>query len=156
MDNISSHITYKEATQSDTVDQLGIVNEPDEKQLVCMQNLATRIFEPIRDHFGIPIRVTSFYRSTVLNKSVGGASLSQHLLGEAMDIDTRNYNGVTNERVFKYIVDNLEYDQCIAEDVKKDGSIGWVHVSLRKDNNRHQTLTMIIKDGKKQYEEYIT
>jgi zinc D-Ala-D-Ala carboxypeptidase len=158
VNKISEHITYKEAIHSDTAISKGIDNTPNDEQLSNMKLLAEKVFEPLRKHFNIPIFISSFFRSPLLNKTIGGAKNSQHqaLNGAAMDIDTEGYLGVSNEMVFNYITRTLTFDQCIQEDIKPDGSIGWVHISYNKGKNRNQILTMVIKDGKKQYEEYIT
>lgn len=42
--------------------------------------------EEIRSHFGKPIKILSGCRCEKHNKKVGGAKLSQHLLGNAADI----------------------------------------------------------------------
>ena len=42
--------------------------------------------EKIREHFGVPVTVTSGYRCAEHNKDIGGAPKSQHLLGRAADI----------------------------------------------------------------------
>lgn len=90
MENISAHITYKEATKSDTAIRLGIENEPNEYQLSKMKALANTIFEPTRLHFGKPIKVSSFFRSEELNSAVGGSSTSQHCFDEYTEILTKN------------------------------------------------------------------
>jgi hypothetical protein len=140
MDNISKHISYKEAIYSETAKRLFIDNNPNKKQLVSMKTLAEKIFEPLREHFKIPIFISSFFRSKELNYKIGGSANSQHCLGEAMDIDADVLNNsITNLDIFNYIKDNLIFDQLIAEDVKEDGSVNWVHCSYSK-NNRNQIL----------------
>lgn len=155
MINISTHITYKEATQSDTAKRLGITNEPNAEQLLCMQDLATRIFEPLRAHFCVPIYISSFFRSIDLNKAIGGATSSQHMKGQAMDIDADMFGIINNRQIFNYIKDNLVFDQLIDECIGPDGTGGWVHVSLNGDNNRHEVLVMHMDGNKKIYEQYV-
>jgi hypothetical protein len=153
--NISKHISYKEATQSDVAKRLGIANDPDANQLLCMQEVATRIFEPIRDHFGLPIYISSFFRSSALNKAIGGATGSQHLKGQAIDMDADMFSGLTNQQIFDYIRVNLDFDQLLAEGIKLDGTPDWVHCSyVSEDKNRHQVLKMIMINGIKTYEDY--
>lgn len=155
MEAISQHISYSEAVNSYTAKRLGIDNTPNANQLSKMKLLAEKVFEPLRLHFGIPIYVASFFRSAALNVAVGGAINSQHMAGEAMDIDVENAEGVDNKDIFEYIKDNLQFDQLIAENIKPDGSIDWVHVSYKAVGNRKQVLTMVLKDGKKIYEEVV-
>ena len=153
---ISPHISYKEATRSDTAKRLGISNAPNEEHLVRMRLLAKKVFEPLRKHFNVPIYISSFFRSAALNKAIKGAKSSQHMKGEAMDIDADVYDGVmysgiTNKYIFDYIKDNLELDQLILEDVSKEGTGGWVHVSYKRTGNRNQVLTMTKINGKATY-----
>jgi zinc D-Ala-D-Ala carboxypeptidase len=142
MENISEHITYAEAVHSDTAKRLGINNVPTEEHLKCMRLLADKVFEPLRRHFGVPIYVSSFFRSAALNVAIAGAANSQHMLGEAMDIDSEMFGKVTNKQIFEFIRDNLQFDQLLWEfgtDVEPD----WVHVSYtEKRPNRNQVLTI--------------
>ena len=137
--DISPHISYKEAVYSDTAKKLGIINIPDFEQLSKMVTVANEIFEPVRKHFGVPIHVSSFFRSIELNKVIGGSKTSQHVLGEAMDIDADKYGKITNRQLFNYIKDNLKFDQLIWE-FGTDKEPDWIHVSFKKTNNRGEIL----------------
>ena len=145
---ISKHISYREATFTQT----RLDNVPNDVQLEAMKTIANRVFEPLRQAMGgVPIFISSFFRSDAVNKKIGGSKNSQHTLGEAQDLDADILGKITNKDIFNYIKDNLEFDQLIAEDVKEDGTIGWVHVSYTKRYpNRKQIL--IMKKGK--YYEY--
>lgn len=146
---ISKHISIKEATRSNTAERLGIDNFPDSPTLVNMQALAENVFEPLREHFGHPIYITSFYRSPELNKAIGGSSRSQHCKGQAIDIDDV-IGSSTNADFFNYIKDNLEFDQLIWE-FGNDDSPNWVHVSYNASNNRGNILKAIKENGKTKY-----
>lgn len=150
-DKISDFITYKEATQSTTAIRLGIDNTPDEDTLKRMQYVGQRIHTPLRRHFNIPIPVTSFYRSPLLNTSLRGSKTSQHVKGEAMDLDLGSgIDGVTNKDLFEYIKTHLEFDQLIWE-FGTDEDPDWVHVSLKKTGNRKQVLKATRVKGKTVY-----
>jgi hypothetical protein len=153
--NINSYISYTEATYSDVAKRNNIKNEPTAEQLVKMKLLAEKVFEPLREHFGVSIFISSFFRSAELNKKLKGAKNSQHMLGEAMDIDGDIYGGVTNKQIFDYIKDNLDFDQLILENVSTDGTGGWVHCSYKEFGNRGEILIMTIKNGKNCYEKYV-
>ena len=140
MNNISPHITYAEATHTGT----GLPNIPDAVTLRRMQNVAQNVFEPVRNYFRVPINVNSFYRSPAVNKAVGGAVNSQHVLGEAIDMDS---SGVSDRELFDYIRKNLQFDQVILEPT-------WVHVSLREHGNRGQVLVAKKVNGKMTYENF--
>lgn len=141
MDNISKHISYSEATKSNTAIKHGISNDPDALQIVNMKRLANDVFEPVRKQFNKPIRVNSFFRSEPLNVAIGGASGSQHQAlndSSAIDIDG-DLTGVSNADMFHYIKDNLLFDQLIWEFGSKSNP-SWLHISLKKDGNRRQVL----------------
>ena len=136
---ISDHITYKEATRSNTADRLGIDNEPNSYEKTNMANVALNVFEPLREWVGGPIKINSFFRSKNLNKAIGGSYRSQHCEGRAMDLDdTHGYK--TNAEMFNYIKDNLNFDQLIWE-FGNDENPNWVHVSyVSEDQNRNRCL----------------
>lgn len=133
-ENISKHITYEEAT----VTKKPFPNEPNDIQLKNMKLLAENVFEKIREHFGIPIYISSFFRSYKVNSAVGGDPNSQHLClnGAAMDIDMDLVKSpTTNTMIFNYIKSNLDFDQLIDECDKS-----WIHVSYKEKGNRKQVI----------------
>jgi hypothetical protein len=146
---ISPNLTLSEITRSDTAKRQGIDNTPTFDHLENFKLLAEKVFEPIREHFNVPIFISSGYRSKELNKAMGGASkivngvyvpTSQHCKGQAIDIDMDGINSeVTNKMVFDFIKDNLDFDQLIAE-FPKNSNLSWVHVSYIKTGNRKQIL----------------
>ena len=141
MEDISKHISYREATHSNTATRKGIDNTPNESELVAMKQLAKNIFEPVRTHFNKPIRINSFFRSKALNKRIGGSTTSQHCKGEAFDLD--GLKGLTNSEIFYYIKNNLDFDQMIWE-FGTNNEPEWVHVSYKYFGaNRNQVLKAI-------------
>jgi len=157
LDKVSKHIAYAEATYSDTAKRLGVDNIPTSKQLERMKLLAEKVFEPMRTFFGVPIYISSFFRSKAVNDAIGVSKTSQHQAnnGAAMDIDADVYKRITNKQIFEYIRNNLLFDQLIAEDVRKADTLGWVHVSYNEDNpNRKQVLVHRIDKGKHYYYPY--
>ena len=140
MKRISKHISYKEAVGSNYAKQYGIKNKPNEEQVENMQLLAEKVFEPLREWVGCPIRVNSMFRSQELNSAIKGSSTSSHMKGEAMDITSMacgKENCKSNLEMFHWIKDNLEFDQLIWEFGKEPK---WLHVSYNKDKNRKQVL----------------
>ena len=124
---------------------MGIDNKPDEDQLEAMKFVARNIFDKVRVFVGGPLNASSFFRSPKLNAAIGGSSkTSQHMKGEAIDIDCDTFGFGTNNQVFDFIRKNLEYDQVIGEYPTKEGKFEWVHVSLRRDGkNRKQDLVKL-------------
>jgi hypothetical protein len=145
---LSEHLDLAEVTRSTDAKRKGISNEPTAEHIENFKVLAEKIFEPIRKHFGVPIFISSGYRSSALNKAIGGASSSQHLLGQAIDIDMdASSSGVTNKMIFEYIKNNLDFDQAINE-----FNYSWVHVSYNPNGKqRKQVLDAKKVNGKTVY-----
>lgn len=136
---LTKNISLDEAISSETATRNKLNNTPNADVICKLKTTAEKVVQKVRDHFGKPIRVSSGYRSPSVNKAVGGSKTSQHLTGEAFDI--QGTNGVTNAEIFKYIKDNLEFDQLIWE-FGNSKNPAWVHVSYREGKNRKQVLTI--------------
>jgi hypothetical protein len=148
---ISPNLNLAELTRSHTAKKHGIDNTPTAKHLENFKLLAERVFEPIRAHFGVPIFISSGYRSKALNDFIKGSLSSQHCKGEAIDIDMDgSSSGVTNADVYNFIKDNLNFDQLIWE-FGTDFNPDWVHVSYTKGKNRKQKLKAVRTNGKTSY-----
>jgi zinc D-Ala-D-Ala carboxypeptidase len=133
---LSEHFTEKEMTFT----QVRKPNVLTPEARARLKLLCEKVLEPIREHFKLPVKINSAYRAPEVNKAVGGAKNSQHMLGEAADIEIL---GVDNLVLAHWIANNLEFDQVISEFyVPGDPTAGWVHVSFREGNNRKQTLTV--------------
>ncbi len=146
---ISKHLSLAEVSRSETAKRKGINNTPSGEHLENFKKLAENIFEPIREHFAVPIHISSGYRSKELNASIGGASSSQHCSGEAIDIDMDgSSSGVSNADVFKYIKDNLNFDQLIWE-FGSDSNPDWVHVSYESTGKQRKQILKAVKSGGK-------
>jgi zinc D-Ala-D-Ala carboxypeptidase len=144
---LSEHLSLAEVTRSETAKRRGISNMPIEAHIANFKLLAEKVFEPIRNHFGKPIHISSGYRSAALNKAIGGAASSQHCSGEAIDIDMDGHaGGVTNKMVFDYIKDNLEFDQLIWE-FGTDANPDWVHVSYESTGKQRKQILKAVKKG---------
>jgi len=147
---ISPNLTLAEVSKSLTATRRGIDNEPQGEHLTALINLANNVFQPIREHFGKPIFVSSGYRSPELNKAIGGSKTSQHCKGEAIDIDNDAREYPTNADIFWYIYDHLEFDQMIWE-FGDDKNPSWVHVSYKSEGNRKQVLRASKSKGRTVY-----
>ena len=136
MKKISKYISYKEATHSNYAKQFGIANKPKTEHIENMQVLAEKVFEPLREWVGGPIKVNSMFRSEKLNTALKGSHTSSHLSGEALDITSLDLK--TNLEMFHYIKDNLDFDQLIWE---YGAEPKWLHVSyVSTELNRKQIL----------------
>lgn len=131
---MGKYFTMAEMVRSDTADRMGINNRIPKGLVPDMEALIGNVLDPLRSWWGKPIYVNSGYRCPELNAAVGGSGTSQHMSGQAADIDSRDRR--QNRLLFKHIRDNLPYDQLIWE----NGG-DWVHVSYRKDGrNRKQVI----------------
>ena len=140
---ISEHLELSELIRSESAKRLGVSNIPPKEHIENLKLLAVNIFEPIRDHFKVPIRISSGYRSAILNKAVGGSNTSQHSLGQAIDIDMDG-TSIRNSDIFEFIK-TLPFDQLINE-----FNYAWVHVSY-SPKHRKQILHATKLNGKTIY-----
>jgi zinc D-Ala-D-Ala carboxypeptidase len=144
---ISNHISYNEATVSQTALNRGIDNTPNQMALNCMKKVAESCFEPLRKWYGKPIRINSFYRSPELNTAIGGSANSQHSFGEAIDISTVNDNKI----LFDWLRKNVEFDQLLWE-FGDNNNPAWIHISYTERRpNRQQVLRVVRENGKTVY-----
>ena len=147
---ISEHISYKESTHSNTALRRGIDNTPDNEQLDNMEVIAEKIFEPLREWVGGPIKINSFFRCPELNTAIGGSATSQHCKGQAIDIDD-TFGKATNAEMYHWIKENLDFDQMIWE-FGDDDNPNWVHVSyVSPEKNRNRCLKAYKDNGKTKY-----
>ena len=79
---MTPHFTLAEFTRTGT----GLPNEPMPSHVAALTSLCLHVLEPIRTLLGVPLRVTSGFRSSAVNAAIKGAAGSQHLKGEAADI----------------------------------------------------------------------
>ena len=147
---ISNHITYAEAIHSNTAKRRGIDNTPSQTQVEAMKLLAEKVFEPLREWVGGPIKVNSFFRSEALNEAIGGSGTSQHCKGQAIDIDDV-YGRKSNAEMYNWIKDNLDFDQMIWE-FGTDMQPNWVHVSyVSEEKNRNKCLKAYKEHSRTKY-----
>jgi len=127
---IGKYFTLKELTKT----SIGLLNTPGKFELENLKYLVENILDPLRDMINEPIIINSGYRSPMVNKSIGGVPSSQHVKGEAADIECSD-----NAKLFNLIKNNFLFDQLIWE--KGDNKQpSWVHVSLKKTGNRKEIL----------------
>ena len=142
---LSENFSLAEFTKSATAIRHGIDNIPGPRAIGKLQGLVDNVLQPLRDWHGKSIRVESGYRCPALNAAVRGASTSQHMDGEAGDIETKG--DADNGKLFNYIRENLPFDQLIWE-YGDDENPAWIHVSHRTDGeNRGQVLRAFYKPG---------
>ena len=152
---ISKNFTLKEFTKSSTADRLGIDNSvQDQQTLVNLCALTHNILQNVRDEHG-RVNCNSIFRCLDLNRAIKSSDNSQHVKGEAADIECPSLD---NFRLANWIATNLDYDMVLLEFYTKGiPDSGWVHVSFKADgSNRKKQLTAVKKKGKTVYQEGLT
>ena len=148
---LTENFSLNELTKSQTAERKGIDNTPSAEHQDNLKSLCEMILQPIRDHFGQVVSVSSGYRSPELCVAIGSSTQSQHAKGEASDFEIF---GISNKELADYIDQNLDYDQLILEYWKGEDepNSGWVHCSYTNGNNRKQYLRAYKENGSTKYE----
>ena len=142
---LSAHFSLREFEKSAMAERLlKETGNPAYKNLMtsnCIANailLCDKVLEPVREHVGAEVYISSGYRCFELNRAVGGAPSSQHMYGQAADIYIKAPNMKLYD-LYLWMVDNLSFDQLIWE-VRPNSK--WIHVSYKNEKaNRQQVFT---------------
>ena len=135
---LTANFSLSELTKSQTDTMKGIDNTPSTEHQETLKLLCEAVLQPVREHFGRVVTVTSGYRSPELCTAIGSKITSQHARGEAADFEIF---GVSNKELADYIHEHLDYDQLILEYWNEsDPNSGWVHCSYSEGKNRKQYL----------------
>lgn len=137
--HLSPHFTLHELVASQTATRKGIKEqfEPPQEIIDNLKSLCENLLEKLRAMNGNkPLHLSSCYRCPALNTAVGGAANSQHVKGEAADIDFGS-KSLNAEFFTKIKASSIDFDQLLNE-----FDFSWVHISLKKANNRKQVLNI--------------
>ena len=147
--NLTRNFTLHEMTKSETALRHDLDNTPGEVEIGNLIQLCQEVLQPVRDYFGMGVKVNSGYRHPLVNARVGGSPTSDHCKGFAADIEIP---GIANAQLAEWIEYNCEFTQLILEFYTPGvpGS-GWVHVSYNPDNLKKQVLTATRENGKTVY-----
>jgi hypothetical protein len=149
MTNLTKNFTLHEMTKSEIALRHGLDNSPTTEAITNMKLLAEQVLQPVRDHFATGVKVNSGYRSPRVNRAVGGSATSDHVKGQAADIEIP---GVPNAVLAEWIKDHLKFTQLILEFYTPGiPDSGWVHVSYDPTNLKGQCLTAQRKNGRTVY-----
>lgn len=139
--NLSTHFTLAEFITSQTAARMGLDNTPPDGVMSNLEHTALGL-EGVRTLLGVPLIISSGYRSPEVNRAVGGALDSQHKQGLAADFIAPGF-GSPLQVARAIIASGIKFDQLIMEGT-------WVHISFNAVP-RGQVLTATFKDGTAHY-----
>lgn len=132
---LTANFTLNELIRSNTATKLNIDNSPSDEIIDNLKKLCTNVLQPIRDKYGKPMVITSGYRCKALNKAVGGVKTSQHVLGQAADIN----NGHTqNKSLFELIKQMVDDGEITVGQLLWEHCGQWIHVSLPTKKHKNE------------------
>ena len=145
---LTPHFRLREFTESATAEKHGIANVPDADAVENLKQLCEHTLEPLREALGLPVVVTSGFRTKELNDLLAhSSSTSQHMQGRAADFwvkghtETTESTEIASQRellvaAFKLILvdPKIDFDQLILYP-------SFIHVSyVSKERNRRGIL----------------
>jgi Peptidase M15 len=141
MTRLSKNFWLYEFTRSQDASRYDIDNTPTAAAVENLSALVSNVLQPLRDMVNRPININSGYRSPALNKQIKGSPSSQHMKGQAADIECF---GISTNILAKIIFDQFQFDQLILEFYNPETggpNSGWVHVSFKLSGvNRNNAL----------------
>ena len=164
MQNISltPHFELREFIASKKAREHGIVNEPGPEAVENLRKLCEGCLEPLREELGLPVVVTSGFRTKRLNSLLAHASdRSQHMLGQAADfyvaqapVQGSKFKVQGEEpthrelliKAFRLIIqsERIDYDQLIIYPT-------FIHVSFVSKERNRRNILKARSDGKLGY-----
>ena len=134
---ITKNFSMEELVASNTARMKGIDNTPDKEIEASLVQLAQQVLQTLRDSYGQPIKISSGYRCKTLNKAIGGVSTSQHLKGEAVDI---NNGQIENKKLFLLASKMIKEGVITVGQLIDEKGYKWLHISLPDNKHRNQIL----------------
>lgn len=161
--SLSPHFALSEFTKSSTAMKHGIKNTPPQEAVDNLKALCQGCLEPLREALGLPVVITSGYRTKALNSMLAHSSeRSQHMLGQAADFyvaEPKDLNlepGTLNPvkptrrelliKAFRLIIldESIDYDQLILYP-------SFIHVSYVSRERNRRTILLGMRNGKLGY-----
>ena len=153
MKNLTKNFTLEELIEAGSAKRLGGYEQHNPKLSIVnnLYELCKNVLQPLRDHFGHAITITSGYRSLPVNTGVGGAKNSDHLYGNAADIQLWMDGVNCNQMLFDAVIElGLDFKQMIDE-FGTNEKPAWIHISYDKGNNKKEILRAEKTKGKTKY-----
>lgn len=128
------YFSIYEVVHSEVAEEKGIFNLPLDEKVIDNLNYSVSRMDEIREGYGKPININSWYRCKELNAEVGGAENSKHLTGLAVDI---RYD----KDLLEYLKQKPQYDKLILE---KAGKTKWLHIQFKRDRSKELNRVLSI------------
>lgn len=154
MNNIllSPHFRLDEFTKSSTAIKHGIQNNPPQEAVENLKRLCANTLEPLREELGLPVVITSGFRTKALNDLLAHSSeRSQHMQGQAADFYVvPGQSGLSHRelliKAFRLIItsEQIDYDQLILYP-------SFIHVSYVSRERNRRTILFGMRNGKLGY-----
>lgn len=149
---LSPHFCLDEFTKSSTAMKHGIKNTPPQEAVDNLKALCQGCLEPLREALGLPVVITSGYRTKALNSMLAHSSeRSQHMLGQAADFYVApGQSGLSRRelliKAFRLIIldESIDYDQLILYP-------SFIHVSYVSRERNRRTVLLGMRNGKLGY-----
>ncbi len=134
------HLIYSNIALNNKINNMpGVDVSPTQSTIINnLKNLMINVIDYIVDDYPNLI-ITSGYRCTKLNSFIGGSNTSQHIFGQAIDIQVPE---LTTSDLYNYIYNSKKiksWDQLIWEYPEK-GNGSWIHISYGPQNRKKTTL----------------
>ena len=130
------YFKFIEMINSAKAAEFSIDNFPKDCDIIDNIIYTMECLDKIREEYGLPLYISSGYRCPDLNTKVGGKETSQHLKGQAADVNLGSTE--KNRAFFNWVVCNR--DEIIFDQLIDESHFSWVHISFKKENNRKQVL----------------
>ncbi len=106
-------------------------------ETVCnLKLLAINVLEPIFTKYPNAFITNTFRPASTSQKS-------QHVTGQAVDLQFRNVTKGDYYRIARELKDLIPFDQLLLEYKTTGTRLPWIHISFSKTNNRKQVLTLL-------------
>lgn len=104
-----------------------------EQEIACnLKHLALNVLDPIKAQYPNMIVTSGFRR---------GSGTSQHLKGQAVDMQFSGASKSDYYEIAQWIKNNVPFGQLLLEFKSTGTKMPWIHVSLSKDYNKYQVMT---------------
>ena len=135
------HFELSEFIESNEAKKRGINNTPTFEIIDHLEELITKILEPLREAYGKPLTVSSGYRCPKLNQAVGGSPTSVHKIGYAADIQVKDIQGLFNFVTGWVKANGIMFDQIFIE---SKGQTKWLHIGLKSNSGTYRRMISAI------------